>query len=51
MVRINARLELERIRVIENGLAVHFFESFFFSFYSFPPAEPSGQENNTIDFL
>ena len=50
MVRINARLELERIRVIENGLAVHFVESFFF-FYSFPPAEPSGQENNTIDFL
>ena len=47
MVRINARLELERIRVIENGQAVHFVETFFF--YSFPPAEPSGQDN-TIDF-
>ena len=30
MVRISAWLELERIRVIENGLAVHFVEIFLF---------------------
>ena len=30
MVRISAWLELERIRVIENGLDVHFVESFLF---------------------
>ena len=46
MVRISARLELETIRVIENGLAVHVVESLFF--YPFPPAEPSGRQYNTF---
>ena len=48
MVRISAWLELERIRVIENGLAVHFVESFLFSI---PFLRPSCQVDNTIDFL
>ena len=50
MVRISARLELETIRVIENGLAVHVVESLFF-FFSIPFPLPSRQVDNTIDFL
>ena len=46
MVCISARLELERIRVIDNGrLAAHVAESFFF-FLSLSSAEPSGRQYN-----
>ena len=48
MVRIIANLELERIRVIGNGLAVHFVEIFLFSI---PFLLLSRQVDNTIDFL
>ena len=46
-----AKLELERIRVIDNGrLAVHVAESFVL-FFSYPFPLPSRQVDNTIDFL